>query len=199
VSSDGREVGTFQGLVAEQGDFDPHSIVVKEGLGFSGRRLAPGCLYFQDEVLVPIANVTSADHDRIELDMTGADVRRLRPYLSYRYRPVDARAVGRMFVGLATPGAVVAPNVDEIAVKSRDELEIDAGENVMLGHSGRKLGHVREALIDKGEFIGIVMHPEGLFKHDLIVPVRFLKRSDDLALFVDANDEDLRNLKPIEN
>jgi hypothetical protein len=69
----------------------------------------------------------------------------------------------------------------------------------MLGHSGRKLGHVREALIDKGEFIGIVMHPEGLFKHDLIVPVRFLKRSDDLALFVDANDEDLRNLKPIEN
>jgi hypothetical protein len=199
ISSDGREVGTFEGLVAEYVDFDPHSIIVKEGLGFSGRRLAPGSMYFHDEVLVPITNVTRANHDRIELTMTGAEVRQLRPYLSHRYRPVDAGAVGRMFVALASPGAIVAPNVYEIASKSRDEVEIDAGENVMLGHTGRKLGHVREALIDEGEFIGIVIHPEGLFKHDLIVPARFLKRSDDLALFVDATEEDLRNLKPSEN
>ena len=195
ISRDGRLIGTLERLVVEQEGFDPHSIVVKEGDRFAGRRFAPGSWYFHDEVVVPVANVAAATAEQVTLNVTAAEVRRLRPYLSYRYRAVDAAELGRSFVALGT-GGVGIPTLDEVAAKSPDELEIANGENVMLGRTGRKLGHVREVLIDDRELIGIVMQPDGFFKHDLLVPVRFLARSDDLALFVDATDEDIEKLTP---
>jgi sporulation protein YlmC with PRC-barrel domain len=196
ISRDGRLIGTLERLVVEEEGFDPHAIVVKEGDQFTGRRFAPGSWYFHDEVVVPLANVVGATAERVTLNVTAAEVRRLHPYLSYQYRAVDAAELGRSFVALGT-GGVGFPKVDEVAAKSPSELEIANGENVMLGHTGRKLGHVRQVLIDDRELIGIVMQPHGFFKHDLLVPVRFLARSDDLALFVDATEEDIDNLEPI--
>ena len=193
-SSDGRRIGSLERVIVEDEGFDPHAVVVKEDSRFAGTFLAPGSMYFHDELIVPVASVRSAGEDRVDLDLTAAEARRLRPYLSYRYRPVDAAAVGRVFAALALPGGVSAPNVDEIAAKGADEIEVAAGENVMLGRTGRRLGHVKEVLVDDGEFVGIVMHPEGFFKHDVVVPVRFLARSDDLALFVDASEADLEHL-----
>ena len=195
ISCDGRLIGSLERLLVEKEGFDPHSVVVREDDDFTGRRFAPGSWYFHDEVLVPVANVVEATGDTIALDLTAVEVRRLRPYLSYRYRAADAAALGRTFIALGT-GGVGIPNLDEVATKTSDELEMAAGENVMLGDSGRKLGHVREILINDGELLGIVLHPSGFFSHDLLIPVRFLARSDDLALFIDATEEDLANLKP---
>jgi hypothetical protein len=42
--------------------------------------------------------------------------------------------------------------------------------------------------------VGIVVRPNGLFKHDLIVQVRFLDRGDDLVLFVRMTPEDVSKL-----
>jgi sporulation protein YlmC with PRC-barrel domain len=196
ISRDGRQIGSLERLVVEEEGFDPHFIVVKESNQFAGRRFAPGSWYLQDEVIVPAANVVEASSERVALNLTAAEVRRLRPYLSYQYRAVDAAQLGRTFVALGT-GGVAAPNVDEVAAKALDELEIANGENVMLGHTGRKLGDVREVLIDDGELIGVVMHPSGFFQHAVLVPVRFLARSDDMALFVDATEEDIEKLEPI--
>ena len=47
-----------------------------------------------------------------------------------------------------------------------------------------KLGTVQDVLFDEGELVGIVVRPNGFFHHDVVVQVRFLDRSDDLALFV---------------
>jgi PRC-barrel domain len=195
ISRDNRLIGSLERLVVDEEGFDPHSIVVREADQFSGRRFAPGSLYFHDELMVPVANVTEATAERVALNLAAADVRRLRPYLSYRYRVADAADAVRTFVALSG-GGLKTPNVDAIAAKSPHELEIDSGENVMLGKTGRKLGHVREVLVEDGELIGIVMDPTGFFNRDVLVPVRFLGRSDDMALFVDATDEDIESLKP---
>jgi sporulation protein YlmC with PRC-barrel domain len=196
-SSDGRLVGKLQRLIVDEDGFDPRAIVVQEDARFAGRLLAAGSWYLVDEVSVPVAEVAAVEPDRIELRLTGAEVRRLPPYLTYKYRPVTrAEAVGR-YVALAT-SAPAAPSLQETAHKAAGEIEIDGGENVMLGRTGRVLGHVRDVLVEDRELIGIVMRPAGFFKQDVVLPVRFLDRSDDLALFADLSEDDLQNLRPFQ-
>ena len=195
---DGRLIGTLERLIVEKEGLDPHSIVVKEDDGFSGRRFAPGSWYFHDEVMVPIKSVATAVRDGVELTLGAQDARRLKPYLDYHYRPLDSAAVVRTFVAVGT-GGPYTPNLVETADKRDDELEVSAGENVMLGHAGHKLGHVHDVLIDDGEFIGVVVRPSGLFTKDVLIPVRFLERSDDMALFVDLTEADIRELRPPES
>ena len=61
----------------------------------------------------------------------------------------------------------------------------------MIGHTGQVLGTVQDVLLDDGESVGIVVRPNGLFAHDVVVQVRFLDRSDDLALFLRMTPEDV--------
>jgi uncharacterized protein YrrD len=65
---------------------------------------------------------------------------------------------------------------------------------VMIGHGGEKLGTVQDVLFDEGELVGIVVRRTGLFGHDVVVQVRFLDRSDDLALFLRMTPEDVKRL-----
>src|SRR5213079_3653470 len=88
--------------------------------------------------------------------------------------------------------------IEQVAVKSPDELEIDGGENVMLGHTGKKLGTVQDVLFDDDQLVGIVLKPAGWFKSEVILPRRFLDRSDDLALFANIDERDIENLKPFQ-
>lgn len=66
----------------------------------------------------------------------------------------------------------------------------------MLGHTGRRLGHVKEVLFDGDELVGIVMEPEGFFREPVILPRRLFERSDDAALFARLTEEDLKHLEP---
>jgi len=86
------------------------------------------------------------------------------------------------------------PRLEETADKPDGDIEIRHGENVMIGHGGDKLGTVQDVLFDDGELVGIVVRPAGLFTRDVVVQVRFLDRSDDLALFVRMTPEDVAKL-----
>jgi hypothetical protein len=66
----------------------------------------------------------------------------------------------------------------------------------MMGHTGRRIGRVRDVLFDGRELVGVVMDPEGWLDEDVILQVRFLERSDDLVLFARLSDEDLARLQP---
>jgi uncharacterized protein YrrD len=90
----------------------------------------------------------------------------------------------------------VPSSVQEVANKPEGALEIEAGENVMLGHTGKKLGTVKGVLFDDGDLVGVVLRPEGLFRREVILPRRFLDRSDDAALFARLDEDDLEHLKP---
>ena len=68
----------------------------------------------------------------------------------------------------------------------------------MIGHGGDKLGTVQDVLFDEGELVGIVVRPVGFFKHDVVVQVRFLDRSDDMALFLRMTREDVAKLAEFE-
>ena len=43
-----------------------------------------------------------------------------------------------------------------------------------------------------------MLRPDGLFTQEVILPRRFLGRSDDAALFAQLDDDDLEKLKPFD-
>jgi len=194
-TSDGRKIGTLVSVLVEEHGFDPKALVVKHDESLVGRLIAAEKLFVTDEIVVPIAAVESATHDLIRLSLAGPDVRRQKPYLSHHFLPPT---LGELVLQEATilSGGVAFPKAEEDADKPKDEIEIDRGENVMLGETGRKLGHVHEILFDHGEVIGVVVRPEGLLKQDVVLPIRLVSRGDDMALFADLKEADVEHLKP---
>ncbi len=195
VSSDGVNVGTIASLIVDGDGYTPRSLVVKHEESLGGRLLSNEKFFTTDEVVIPIAAVESATHDVVKLSISAAEVRRQPLYLSYR-RPARTTEEAVLEEGQLITGGLGLPRVEELANKSDGQIEIDRGENVMLGTTGRRLGRVEDVLLDRGALIGVVIRPEGFFKRDVVLPIRFINRADDLALFADLTESDVEQLKP---
>ena len=194
VSSDGKIVGELKRVLVDDPDYRLKALVVKEGGRFSGLLLAPGSALLADEVIVPLDAVGEVTHDRVELKTTAADVRRMSPYLEFRSRQETGTEILEDESAVLSLSPSIPHSVEEVANKPAGELEIEGGENVMLGRTGKRLGAVRDVLFDDDELVGIVLHPDGWFKSDVILPRRFLDRSDDAALFAKLTEEEMEAL-----
>ncbi len=197
-SSDGKVVGELRRVLVQDPDYALRAVVVKEGGRFSGLLLSPGSLLVADEVVVPIDAVAEVAHDAVALKLASADVRRLPPYLSFRSRAETVTEELEETVVVLGSSPAIPASYEEVANKPAGELEIAGGENVMLGRTGKRLGSVEDVLFDEGELVGIVLHPEGWFKRDVILPRRFLDRSDDAALFAKLDEAEVSRLEPFE-
>src|SRR5712692_1930866 len=196
-SSDGREIGELVHVLVDP-EYSLRGIVVKESRAFSGRGLAPGSMMVGDEFIVPRDAVKSVRHERIDLALASDQARRLQPYLSYREKGESLEEEAVDLAGVLGTSPEIPSWMEQVANKPAGELEIDGGENVMLGHTGRRLGTVKDVLFDGGELVGVVLRPEGLFKKEVILPRRFLGRSDDAALFARLDENDLEHLEPFQ-
>jgi sporulation protein YlmC with PRC-barrel domain len=195
VSSDAVNVGTIVSLLVDADGFTPQALVVKHEESLAGRVIAAEKFFTTDEVVIPITAVESATHGLVHLSMAAQEVRRQPLYLSYR-RPAPTTEEAVVEEGQLITGGLGLPKVEEVANKSDGQIEIDRGENVMLGTTGRRLGRVEDVLLDHGELIGVVIRPEGFFKRDVILPIRFINRADDMAMFADLTESDIDQLKP---
>ena len=195
IASDGSKVGTVVSIIVDEEGFSPRALVVKDEATFAGRLLSDEKFFTTDEVVVPISAVESATHEEVRLSMSGPEVRRQPLYLTYRREPMtteDAVVEEGDLLG----GGLGLPKAQEIANKPAGQIEIDRGENVMLGTTGRRLGKVQDVLFDHGKLIGVVIRPEGFFKRDVVLPTGFIVRADDMALFAQLTEADIEQLKP---
>lgn len=197
LAEDGRRVGTLISVLVEDKGFDPQALVLKHEESLVGRLLAAEKLFITDEVVIPIAAVKLATHDLVRLSMSVPDIRRQPAYISYRFKALTLGA-GLLQEAEVLGGGIGMPRAEEIANKPKDEIEIDRGENVMLGKTGHRLGRIHDALFDHGELIAVVIRPDGLFKHDVMLPTRFISRADDMALFAKLDESDIERLKPFD-
>ena len=195
VASDGRKVGTLVRVVVEREGFDARALVVKEEESLAGRVRSDESLFVTDEVVIPIAAVDSATHDLVQLSMSGPEVDRQPLYLSYRPKRLTVEEAALEDADVLT-GAIAMPKFEETANKEKGEIEIDRGENVMLGTSGHRLGQVHDLLYEQGELLGVVIRPDGFFRRDVVLPARFIERADDMALFAQLEESDIEHLKP---
>ncbi len=200
-TSDGHHAGTLERVVVDAELWDPHALIVRETEWFSGRVLAPGAGMMVAEVIVPLDAIESITQSDVRLKLDKRATRALPPYLSYQYQPLqrgDQWRYAAAMVGAPLGGGPFFPRLDETADKAAGDIEIRHGENVMIGHEGDKLGTVQDVLFDEGELVGIVVRPVGFFKRDVVVQVRFLDRSDDLALFLRMTRADVLKLAEFE-
>jgi uncharacterized protein YrrD len=195
VASDGKKVGSLVSVIVDEQGFDPRALVVKDEVSLEGRLRGDSKLFTTDEVVIPITAVESATHDLVRLSMSGPDVRRQPLYLSYRPRSLTLEEAAVEDADVLT-GSVGLPPKQEIANKPAGQIEIDRGENVMLGKTGHRLGRVHDVLFDHGELIGVVIRPDGLFTRDVVLPRGFIDRADDMALFARLDESDIDELKP---
>lgn len=195
VASDGKDIGELAHVLVDS-DYSLKGVVVRESGRFSGGWLSPGSMLVANEFIVPRDAIRSVDHDRVELRTSSAGARKLKPYLAYRERGETLTEGLEDEVGALGSGPEIPHWLEQVANKPAGELEIDGGENVMLGHTGKKLGTVKDVLFDGDQLVGVVLRPDGLFSQEVILPRRFLSRSDDAALFAQLTDNDLEKLKP---
>jgi len=195
VASDGNKVGTLVSVIVDAEGFDPRALVVKDEVSLGGRLRGDSKLFTTDEVVIPITAVESATHDLVRLSMSAPDVRRQPLYLSYRPKPLTLEEAALEEADLLT-GTVGLQPKQEIANKPAGQIEIDRGENVMLGKTGHRLGQVQDVLFDDGELIGVVIRPDGFFTRDVVLPREFIDRADDMALFARLDESDIEKLKP---
>jgi sporulation protein YlmC with PRC-barrel domain len=197
VASDGQKAGRLVRVLVEQDGFDPKALVVQDETTLAGRLMAEERFMISDEVVIPITAVESATHDEVRLSIPVSDVRHQESYLSYRMKPMSAGEVVFQ-AAQAGIGGLGLPNAVEIANKPEEQIEIDKDENVMLGKTGHRLGRVHDLLFDGGELIGVVIRPDGRNKRDVVLPIRFINRADDMALFADISASDIEQLKPFD-
>lgn len=195
LANDGNKVGTLVSVIVDETGFVPRSLVVKDEATLASHLLADEKLLTTDQVVIPIAAVESATHDLVRLSMSAPDIRRQPLYLSYRPRPMTVEEAVVEDAAILT-GGIGLPQEEEIANKPAGEIEIDRGENVMLGKTGHRLGRVHDVLFDHGELIGVVIQPDGFFKRDVVLPIRFIERADDMALFAHLDESDVEQLRP---
>jgi sporulation protein YlmC with PRC-barrel domain len=195
VDNEGQKAGTLVSVIVDENGFEPRALVVKDEKTIAGRLLSAEKLFTTDEVVIPITAVESAGNDLVRLSLSAADVRKQPLYLSYRREPITAEDAV-VEEGELLGGGLGLPKVEEIANKPAGEIEIDDGENVMLGTTGHRLGTVRGVLFDHGKMAGVVIRPDGFFKRDVALPISFIERADDMALFARLSESDVENLKP---
>ena len=195
VDSEGNTAGTVVSVIVDENGFDPRSLVVKDEVSLAARLLSNEKYMTTDEVVIPIAAVESATYELVKLSLSAAEVRKQPLYLSYRPQ-TEGRGEAVLEEAELLGGGLGLPSLDEVANKPDGQIEIDRGENVMLGETGHRLGRVEDVLFDHGELIGVVIRPDGFFKRDVVLPTRFINRADDLALFVDLTESDIEQLKP---
>ena len=195
VASDGSKAGTLVSVLVEAEGFDPKALVVKAESSIAGRLVAEEKFFITDEVVVPIAAVASATGGLVRLSISINDLSQLPPYLSYRFKPLTGGEAALEEADLLSGGLGLPANAEQVANKPQDQIEIARDENVMLGNTGQRLGRIHDLLYDQGELVGVVIRPEGFFKRDVVLPMRFIARADDMALFADLDRAEVENLQ----
>src|SRR5258708_2688937 len=194
LTSDGRKAGALASVLVERDGFDPKALVVEVSLEGV---LSDEKLFIHNELVVPIELVRSARRERVELSVSGEDLGQQSPYLAYRL-PTPDRTSSLLEEAQCLCGGLGMPDAQDVANKPPDQLEIDRDEKVMLGTTGRPFGRIRDLLYDQGKLVGVVIRPQGFFKRDVVLPMRFISRADDLALFADLTESDIEQLKPFD-
>ncbi len=195
VDNKGQKAGTLVSVIVDEKGFEARALVVKDEATLAGRLRSAEKLFTTDEVVIAVSAVESASRDQVRLSLSADDIRRQPLYLTYRREPLtteDAAVEEGQLLG----GGLGLPKAEEIANKPAGEIEIDTGENVMLGTSGRRLGTVRDVMFDQGKLAAVVIRPDGFFKRDVVLPMSFIDRADDMALFARLAESDIENLKP---
>lgn len=197
ISSDGHDVGTVSGLVADAGNKRITRLAFDQGL-------------FRDERMVAISAVTAVDGDRLTLDVS-KETASLLPIYDQKERVFKPRVIEPPIIlppggvggpvmyesattGTGWPGGNIMdtapfdpPPVEVVSNLEDFEVRLEKGTDVVAS-DGQKVGTLDEIdLGDRGEIDGIVARAGFLFAHDVRIPGSEIAELDDKRVLLGVN------------
>jgi uncharacterized protein YrrD len=203
VSGDGHKLGTLSKFVVREKGLALTHVVVDTGILRSGKPLWEGGWGLSHDRIVPLAAVSSARSDRVQLSMTAEDFKEHSvDYADEYFVPMPDIEPGALDVGdlarFATsipgePGPWILLEQREIAP---GEVEIPKDAPVWRLNPHKKAGEIERVLFDEatGEIKDLVIRRGHLFSKDVVLPVRFIVEIVAGIVRVDIDDEALAGL-----
>ncbi|HEX5368557.1 MAG TPA: hypothetical protein VFY10_04000 [Dehalococcoidia bacterium] len=209
VSSDGHKLGQLQRMVLRRGDLSVTHIVIDIGFLRSGHHLWEGGLGLDYDRVVPIGQIHAASDERVELKLTATEFKDTPEYTSESFEaPQDLTpnafdlpdVVNRLENFAAIINSTSNTWIVEKLNKPLDAVDIKEGTPVWRVEPHENLGDVKRLLLDpaSGALRAFVIRRGLIFKHDVILPKRYIAELFDDIVRVDISNEELAQLQEYE-
>jgi uncharacterized protein YrrD len=205
-SSDGHKLGTLYRVVVRRSDLSVSHVVVDIGFLRSGHRLWEGGFGLDYDRVVPIETVSSAGEDRVDLAMSASEFKDAPEYTDEAFEPPqdltpDEFDIPDVANRLQHLSAMISNTsntwVFERLNKPVDAVDIKSDTDVWRREPHQKLGDIKRLIMDgsTGRVRAFVISRGFIFKHEVILPVRYVAEIEDDIVRVDIPDEDLVQLR----
>ena len=209
ISHDGHKLGQLHRMVLRRGDLSLTHIVVDIGFLRSGHHLWEGGLGLEYDRVVPVAQVHSVSDERVELKLSAAEFKDMPEYTSEQFEAPqdltpDEYDVPDLAVGLGNVAATVNSTANvwlmEKLNRPVDGVDIKEGTPVWRQEPHENLGDIKRLLLDpaSGALRAFVIRRGLIFKHDVILPKRYISELYDDLVHVDLTDDELAQLREYE-
>ncbi len=209
VSRDGQKLGQLNRMVLRRGDLSLTHIVVDIGFLRSGHHLWEGGLGLEYDRVVPVDQIHAVSDERVELKLTGAEFKDMPEYTSEQFEaPQDLTpnefdlpdVVNRLENFAALINSTSNTWIYEKLNKPVDAVDIKEGTPVWRREPHENLGDVKRLLLDPadGALRAFVVRRGLIFKHDVILPKRYIAELYDDLVHIDITDEELTQLHEYE-
>jgi uncharacterized protein YrrD len=209
-SADGHKLGELQRVVLRRSDLSVTHIVIDIGFLRSGRSIWEGGFGLDYDRIVPVQQVQSYGHDRIDLVLTAEAFKDAPEYTVESFEPpqdlspdeFDIPDVANRLQGIA---ALIGstPNVWLVEKLQQPEgsVEVIEGADVWRRDPHEKLGDVSRVILDEvsGAARALVIKRGALLKHEVVLPMRYVVELADGVVRVDIEDEALDQLRKYED
>jgi uncharacterized protein YrrD len=209
-SADGHKLGELQRVVLRRSDLSVTHIVIDIGFLRSGRSIWEGGFGLDYDRIVPVQQVGSYGHDRIDLVLTAEAFKDAPEYTVESFEPpqdlspdeFDIPDVANRLQGIA---ALIGstPNVWLVEKLQQPEgsVEVIEGADVWRRDPHEKLGDVSRVILDEvsGAARALVIKRGALLKHEVVLPMRYVVELADGVVRVDIEDEALGQLRKYED
>ncbi|MPZ24411.1 MAG: hypothetical protein GEU28_12955 [Dehalococcoidia bacterium] len=206
-SLDGKKLGNLHRVVIKRSDLTLTHVVVDIGFLRSGRSLWEGGLGLDYDRIVPIGAVTSATDDHVDLALAVEEFKSQPEYSEESFEPIADPSPSEFDINdiairaevladavASTPGAWVTTRLN----KPVTSVDIVEGTDVWRREPHQKVGDVKRILVDEttGQVKALVISRGFIFKHEVVLPIRYIAELLDDLIRVDLTDAEILMLRP---
>ena len=202
-SGDGHKLGSLSKFVVTEGSLRLTHIVVDTGILRSGEPLWKGGWGLSHDRVLPLASVSTASSDRIELSMTADEFKEhSADYAEEYFEPMPDLDPGSLDLGdvarvlSSIPGEPGPWLMLERRAIAPHEVEIPKDAPVWRLNPHQKVGEVERVIFDQatGSLADLVIRRGFLFTSEVVLPVHFIVEVVAGIVRIDIDDEALQSL-----
>ncbi len=203
MARDGHKLGVVSRFIVTEGSMRLTHVVVDTGILRSGEPLWKGGWGLSHDRVIPLASVAHASTDRVELSMTADEFKdHSVDYAEEYFEAIPDIDPGSLDLGdvarvlSSVPGEPGPWLMFERRSIAAHEVEIPKDAPVWRLNPHQKVGEVERVIFDQdtAKVVDLVISRGFVFKHEVVLPVRFVVEVVAGIVRIDIDDDALHGL-----